>query len=227
MKRSLVALVILATLAAADRAHAVPVIDTTSSWNGIYSLGPFGVPFKATYGQTFLVTGPETVLDDFTFYVDDRPITTAPDVVTFLAYVAAWDGFKATGPMLFTSGPMSTSDAAAFEQFTVDTGGLALDAGQRYVAFFNTSNHYSGVSGNSRLGATESPWPYSDGHVVSSGNGMDFGLLTTQNWAQSTPNDLAFTMSFSEPIPEPATIVMLATVAVAVAAGCYRRRKNA
>ncbi len=226
MKRPLVALVILATLAAAGRANAVLVIDTASSWDGNRTVGPFGELNSATYGQTFLVTDPETVLDDFTYFIDDRPTVDAPDVVTFSAYVAAWDGLRATGPMLFTSDPMSTSNIDGFEQFTVDTGGVALTAGQQYVAFFSVSNHFNDVLGQSIWGLTTNS--YADGNFVFMNNADDFGELTTRDWNPKNSYDLAFTMSFSEPIPEPATVVIWSLLAtMAVAAGRYRRRKNA
>jgi hypothetical protein len=197
--------------------QAVSVIDTTPSWNGTDYIFSFGETDTATYGQTFTVTAPETVLESFTFYLDDILDSIDPDVVDFEAYVYAWDGNSATGSALFSSGPYATTNnggAGGFEQITINTGGLSLTAGSQYVAFFNTSNLFDGENGGSHWGATGGADTYSGGAFVFLNNGSNFGALTTDNWTTDwlgTGSDLAFTMTFSDqaPIPEPATMTLI------------------
>jgi hypothetical protein len=89
-------LFLLASVGGGD-AWAITVIDTTPTWNGSDGVSAFGEPGAATYGQSFTVTGTETHLDSFSFWLNDF---LNPDAVDFAAYVMAWDGTKATGSIL-------------------------------------------------------------------------------------------------------------------------------
>ena len=170
------------------------LIDTTSSWDGSSYIWAFGEPDTATYGQTF--TAPETSrpLTEFTFYLDDYY---NPDVIDFAAYVMAWDGTKATGPVLYSSAMQSTTGSSGFDTLTFNTGELILTPGQQYVAFLSASNFFDGVSGTGQMGLISND-VYDGGMFVYFGNGSDFDSLTTTSWVTGYGGDLAFKASFGD-----------------------------
>ncbi|GAA5218358.1 PEP-CTERM sorting domain-containing protein [Corallincola platygyrae] len=204
MKLSLISgLFGLVALTATSAASAL-VIDTTETWNGSYRVGSFGESNTATYGQTFTL-GQTAGLTDFTFFVGDK---VDPGYVDFEAYVYAWDGVKATGDALFMSSPYTTTDnqgLGGFEQFTIDTGVLSLDAGE-YVAFFSASNLFDGVQSTAYFGNVDGK-TYTEGSFVFMNNGSDFDRLTQDSWT-AWNRDLAFTMNFVS-VPEPLPIALL------------------
>jgi hypothetical protein len=210
----------------AGQASAVPVIDTSGgSFSGVT---PFGEPNTSTYGQTFTVTGPETRLNSFSFRFNDA---LNPDFVDFAAYVYAWDGSKATGPQLYVSAGLTSSNnggADGMETFVFNTGGIDLVSGQQYVAFVSSSNFFDGSDGTSS-------WELNDADVYAGGNfvfyntGNDFNLLTTANWECANncfgARDTYFVANFSTPaaVPLPGTLP-LALLGLAGLVELRRRR---
>ena len=156
-KRSLVvAVVALALVLTASAAWAAggTVIETVSAWNGSDGVEPFGEPAIATFGQTFIAPA-DNMMTSFTYFIDDF---VNPDHVDFEAYVMAWgpDLFRATGPILWSDGPFTTTNNngnGSYEQFTFDTKNLVLTAGAQYVAFLTASNLFDGLTGTSNWGA--------------------------------------------------------------------------
>jgi hypothetical protein len=121
-----------------------------------------------------------------------------------------WTGSKATGPILFQSGPLTTTDDNVrwgFEPVAVNTGGLHLDAGNQYVAFLSVTEYFS----DSKKSAGWSAYvgeAYSGGTFVYLNNGSNSAAWTNNNWVTNYPGgDLAFTIQFN--VPEPATIILL------------------
>ena len=207
--------------------EAVTIIDTTPGWDGINSIGFFGEPNFATWGQTFTTNATDTILDNFTFWLDDALNF---DFVDFAAYVMAWDGSKATGSVLFQSAPLSTTNNGGqdgMEQFTLNTGGVGLAPNQQYVAFFSASNFFDSAEGAASMGFLGIN-VYAGGGFVFAGNGSNFSLLTQNNvWNTSFHEDVAFVVSLSsagQPIPEPSTLLLVGTGLVGLAA--YRRKRR-
>jgi hypothetical protein len=178
-----------------SRTLSIQTITTIPDWNGTSSISSFGEPNTATYGQTFTVPLDYVQLNSFSFLVDDF---SDPGPINFVAYIMAWDGFKATGDILYQSDPYTTAGSPEFETFIFSTGGLLLEAEQKYVAFLSASTQFDGVTGRGRMAIVSSN-PYSGGEFVFINNGSDFNLLTSSNWASSLSIDSAFSMEFSIP----------------------------
>lgn len=121
-------------------AQAVPIIDNGPSNGSAGTFGPAGIQ---TFGSVFQVSGPETVLDQFSFSLQ----RTLGSAFTVQAYVASFNGFFGSGPVLFTSSPFDIVDDTMFQTYTVNTGGLGLVNGGIYVAFFSSIGWPSGGSG--------------------------------------------------------------------------------
>jgi hypothetical protein len=170
-------------------------IDTTPSWNGSSGVSPFGYTDTATYGE--VVTAPGGALQSFTFYMNQPAFT-------FRGYVYAWDGSKAAGAALWSSGAMQTAGSGTYEAITFNTGGVNMTTGSQYVLFATVSNDYV-------YGGGEGTWGYISNANTDPGryfafynNAGDFSALTNSNWDGpqwwGTGTDLAFKATFA-PLP--------------------------
>jgi uncharacterized protein YhjY with autotransporter beta-barrel domain len=176
-------------------------IGNVSQWNGIDGTPYFGEggASDATYGQTFVAPAGAGTLSSFSFFLDDDP-GTGP--VNFQAFVTAWDGKKASGPLLFQSEALTTTDnggAGGFERINVTiSGGLKLMPGTAYVAFFSASNLFDGIPGYATVGTVNGS-SYANGGFVFFNSQNNLGALTTQDWDTSFSDliDLAFEMALS------------------------------
>jgi len=185
------------------------------------TFGEKGAGAVETFGQTFKLPEGCTVLDSFTFFVDN--LDRAPwDPTTFKAYVMEWDdriGEKhAIEPVLYQSAPVSTTTdgTPTFEEFMFPTGGLTLDPTLVYVAFISVAELSVGSFEDARVDAWDLDL-YEDGSFFFHDQitTHDFSELTTKVWDThdtDTPEivriDLAFNMTFSSPGP-PAPEVQL------------------
>lgn len=194
------------------------VIDTASGWDGISSVGAFGEPNGATFGQTFVAPSTDSVLDSVTLYLDDflDPNMGRPDYVKFAFYVMQWDSINsmASGAVLYQSGMYTTTNnggAGGFEGFTFNTGGLSLSPGSEYVFFLNASDFFDGSWDGALMGITTDE--YLGGSFALLNNGSDFDLVTTDAWTIWQDTDLAFTATFSAPsaTPIPGAVWLLGT----------------
>ena len=230
------------TVLLAAPVSAQTTIGTTSFWDGLMQVQPFGKPNTATYGQTFVVPSSDNVLNSFSFFL--RDLGGGPDL-EFQGYVAAFDPTigvsRIVGANLFTSavrsGP-STTDT--FTRYDFDTGGLSLTPGSTYVAFLSASGHFGAIPLTDAITAwgqiqTAAIDPYPDGHFVFNNNGDDFSLLSTTAWTSFDGGDLAFEMQFTngaEPsspgvVPEPSTVVLMGTGLGLLGMGVVRKRRRA
>lgn len=175
-------------------------VTVTSELNA--GQGTFGEPSYSTFGQTFVApTGMDT-LDSFAFYVND-----GVGPLAFQAFIMEWSGLRATGPILFQSGPLVTTDNGGldgFERIQISiSGGLSLNAGTSYVAFFSTSNLFDGINEDGEMGAnfTADGSGYTGGRFVAADFLDDFSKHTTQDWDDNVSFfliDLAFEFVFSK-----------------------------
>lgn len=209
------------TVGSAKVGYALTVVDTTPAWDGSSYVHPFGQPDTATYGQTFTVpVNGDNALNSFSFFLKQ----TSSSAIKFAGYVTAWDGNKATGPILYQSGSQSTTQQDVFQAFNFATGGLNLTAGNQYVAFLNASNFAD--SGSGFMGQPQSEDVYSGGGFVFLNNGSDFSRITVDNWTKDflgAGGDVAFKASFASPvaIPTPALLPGL----IGLGMGVLRKRK--
>src|SRR5690348_6332695 len=87
---------------------AASTIDTTPFWNrtdyasavGEYQSTPDSVD-TASFGQTITVGPTDTRLNSFLFFVYDYYPAPGQKPMNLAAYVMAWDGAKAVGPVLY------------------------------------------------------------------------------------------------------------------------------
>ncbi len=166
-------------------------VSTTSSWDGHYGIGSFGEPDTATYGQTFVAPVNTPTLTSFTL-----SLTNITGLVTFRFYVMAWDGAKATGPILFQS-PVTTAIATnGWQPITFNTGQLALTPGSNYVAFISTSTVQDGGNKLANVAAILSD-VYANGYFVYLNSGTNFTSLTNTAWNTITSFNLSFAATFS------------------------------
>jgi hypothetical protein len=195
--------------------------------SGNNPISAFGEPNTATYGQTVTVVAGNTYLNSFSFLLNDL---LDPDNVDFAGYVMAWDGVKATGPVLYSSGIRSTTNNGGLggnETFTFSTGSLSLTAGSQYVLFVSASGFFDGANGTASM-AAYSTNPYSGGQFVFDNNGNSFADLSTQAWDNffGPSFDTAFTATFSEaPLSVPDGGSTLALLGLALIGVVGLRRK--
>jgi len=111
--------------------------------------------------------------------------------ITFGFYVAAWDGYQATGPVLYQSAvQMTDGNPFVIDEFALDIGGLQLNSGGQYVGFLSTSQ-YDNVNYGEIPAATDyfddPPYHadrYTGGKVVYQQNGSAFEQLFSSVWGQ-------------------------------------------
>ena len=174
------------------------IIDTRPSATA--TISPFGLGHNATFGQTITVPLTDSSLESFTLQMKQN---LANNIIQCAAYVFAWDAInsRATGPAIFSSSPLSLT--ATMQDYTFNTGGLALTPGGQYVLFASTSL-FPGQS-SSGMWSFSTADAYSGGSFVYLANGIDSSKWTTATWNTSHANgDAGFQVVFA-PVPEPST----------------------
>jgi hypothetical protein len=185
------------------------------------------------FGQTFTVpTVPDTRLQSFSFWLAGNTD------FAFRAFLMAWDdaSFRATGPILFESGDRTTVSGPVLppDRFDFDAGGLTLTAGAMYVAFVTPYSSPTPTTSQAGSGFMFSS-TYSGGMFVQAFPRQDLAPLDAQlvssSWTGNLFNsgsDLAFAATFGAAVvPEPSTVIFVATGLAAIAAFARRRRPAA
>ena len=230
------------TVLLAAPVSAQTTIETTSFWDGLMQVQPFGKPNTATYGQTFIVPSSDNVLESFSFFLRDLG---GGNDLQFQGYVWAFDPTigvsRIFGSSIFESavlfGPTTTD---TFTRYDFDVGGLALSPGSTYIAFLSTSGHFGAIPVDVGMASwgqlqTAAIDPYGNGHFVFNNNGDDFSLLSTVPWTSFDGGDLAFELQFTggpEPgpgvqvVPEPSTVLLMGTGLGILLLGLARKRRN-
>jgi hypothetical protein len=209
---------------------ATSLINTVPQWDGSSFISTFGVPNTQTYGQTITVPVGETSLTGFRFLIN----VTAGGPLDAQAFVSAWDTVnnRLTGPLLYSSPPVSLS-GAAFNAYTFNIpGGAPVTPGGVYVIFMSLSNG-SQVAGQSRWGALTINTAVPGGQFVFQNNGNNFGNLSTVSWS-SISEDLAFEAAFGgqslDAVPVPTLsagmLALLGAALVLVAVALLRFRNS-
>ncbi len=205
-------------------AHAGTTISTLPFWDGSTGISAWGSGADATntYGEVF--TAPGGDLTSFTFEVNDGG---AP--ANFIAEVYAWNGSVTGGsasqgtgaPALYTSAPMTTSGDGLFDAITINTGGVALAAGQNYVIdLYDTG----GDSTDAFWGITLFSHP-----PVTGDGGFNFnnGPSNAVSWDDFADfGSLAYSATFSAGVPEPASWALM-LVGFGALGAAVRARKGA
>ncbi len=200
-------------------------LGNEADWDGASYIEEFGEPDTATYGQTFRVTAPWTLLESFTLHLFPLDNT---DAVDFRLYVAEWDGVRARNPLLFESPDQTTTGKPGWHAYTFDTGGLPLIPGADYVAFLSAVELFNGVAGTARAGWTE-PDTYPGGAFVFLNHlGLGLGAVTSEDWDPWFEGDLVFSarLSSAPAVPEPGTLALLLPGLATVSLRAYRGERR-
>lgn len=166
-------------------------------------------PGTASYGQTFTVPAGESLLNNYTF-----KILSMNDTFPFVSQVYAWNGYAIVGPELYTSDVVisPTPSAGYYTPYSFNPS-IPVVAGQQYIAIVTNSpdgvsigGPTDGTVGGMMLLAGNNP--YAGGYFGFSG---DLNPVTS-HWNTISFYDAMFRAEFSavpEPVPEPATMLLL------------------
>lgn len=210
---SIAKFVVCAALVFGMGASAQAGVTYTSVSNGGY-LSPLGVPDTTTYGEIFTVPAAgATRLDSFSFFLKGN-------LARAYGGVAAWTG-NGAGSALFKSDYFGAS-FDDFTEVTINTGGMDLVAGGRYVVYFSA---YGVENSGHDYMQTGRGSPVDYGVAYDNANG---GSPNHVDWTGSQGNinqHFAGSMSFSDAakVPEPASLGLLGLGLLGM--GVLRRRK--
>jgi PEP-CTERM motif len=197
-------------------AHSATTISNNASGGDI---GSFGINATPTYGQVF--TAPITgILDNFTLYLNGGVGALAGGVGTWNGTAAYGQGFGSP-TNLYRSANLAALAGGAY----TFAPGIAVTAGQRYVAYLTTFG-VAGAAGNTTM-------------PLGTDNDPNINYFVWNNSSDPTNNsswnyfanfgDARFSASFSPlnpAVPEPSTWLMMILGFGMVGASMRRRKTN-
>lgn len=168
---------------------------TFSNTNDADPIFSFGAPDTTSYGQTFNTGG--GILSDWTFYA------TAGNAGNLSFVVASWDGSKAVGPALYSSGTTSYGGGATALSFSGINTSLSSGA---YIAYLTVAGVGSPADSVGLAGST-SDGGLGGGFRFLNSNGTD-PLTLNAAWNSWYVPSMQFTANIA-PVPEPETYAMM------------------
>jgi hypothetical protein len=193
-------------------------VSTMSAWDhytGIDQLGEAwagGGWISRSYGQTFKVNAPEARLNSFTFGVWDYAPEREAQACTFEVAIMEWGGSGPTGSVLYKSQPLVSPNGSTWSIMTVPLGNVLVDGDKQYLAFLTATDFMDGVQS---LAMVSWGWDsYSDGAMYFH-TAFGPGDELRQDWSSAGAVDMGFTLDYT-PVPEPATMGLLALGGMAV-----------
>lgn len=185
-------------------------VDTMPYWRGSEITGFTMNHFAATsVGQTFRVTDINAFVTSITVPVFGYGASYGMMPTEFQIGVAAWNGSRPTGPMLYLS-DMLVAPELQWRTFTVTPNNVSLVQNQEYVLLLTPINYWA-TDWPSESGAGYVPnSPYPDGKYVQFiGYSAGVSSLFSNDWSTIGNADIAFRVTYQpQSIPEPSTLVL-------------------
>jgi hypothetical protein len=206
----------------AGRASADHLIESTSAWDGQYSLGNLAP--GSIWGQTFTGPAAPSQLTAASFWL--TPYGSGPQFpplfdVAVTAYVMPWDGAKAALPFVAQNTASIMAEPWKMNRLDFDFASATLAASHPYVIFFQIAPAdplsyatFGYVPGN----------PYSAGRFMGPYAGS-FANLTNRAWSgPPSGDDLAFELQFAA-VPEPSTWALAVLGFLGLVVVCHRAQR--
>jgi len=211
-------LVAACTLALPARVAHAQIVSQPTNNAPLYGFG--ADPFVPTIGQTFVAAN--SYLTSFSFFLTADANTVSADQLPFAAFLAAWDGTSAVGPLLY-AGPALLGPTGVGQRYQVQSQGIALTPGAFYVAFLSVSG--LGAPAGAMAAVELSDDASAGGELVFAQNGDDLDALTQGGAWSGAGVQAQFEATFSPTtVPEPATVVLFAAGMLVVGLATRRRR---
>lgn len=169
-------------------AAAAQNVDTRATATG--SVNSFGKSSTPTYGQTITIPAGQGTISSFSFVMNNVPST-----FTFEGVVMAWDGAKATGPVLYRSALVSTTGPTPQEIVFTPVTPIPVVPGQTYVLFASAANG-AGVGGG-EWAAEVPPGSYAGGQYVYTNGATEAAWTSNWDLPPYTNTDVGFTVIYA------------------------------